>query len=449
MIMRRLLFRTMLIVNFAKQSSRPFQNAAARLIIAWVGAIGLGIILSSAIHHAVLPNDLPLRLIMCVALVVGYILGGFIILAISSSQNASIRGTTFQRIIKLLPLGNITRWILPLSAPLLVLAIIASFGVVVIHNASSVMNFNSIFVVLSWVVGLLCGYGCMILRFPRGIALKGLLFIGTIFTSLMLFDKVLSSDSEHMMNLILLAISGIIVWSLIGFVQSYKYGVSLPTNAIHGEEKPLIPNILPYGAWFLVKLWRNKRTRNSFYVVIVLSLSSAASIIFRNKTFQDPYGILLFGAILSAMFACDVRGVMRRNIPPEMVLLRGAKGIVRAEMVAVIICGVIIGLPIFMAVHSMASSPLAFGIFFLALQLFASLAGLFASTLFVPSAGDTGSQFFAAAVATSSILGLPKLGHFTDVNYDSQSYYWLIASVLLGVVIFMTEIIRRRHYGRA
>lgn len=447
--MRRLLIRTMLIVNFAKQSPRPFQSAAIRLLIAWTGAIGLGIIVSSAIRHALLPDDLPLRLIMTVALVVGYILGGFVILAISSSQNASIKGTTFQRVIKLLPLGNVTRWILPLSAPLIVLVIIASFGVVVIHSASNVMNFNSVFTVLSWVVGLLCGYGCMILRFPRNVVLKGLLFIGTIFTSLMLFDKVLSVDSEHTMNVFLLIISGMIVWSLVGFVQSYKYGVSLPTSAVHGEDKPLIPNVLPYGAWFVVKLWRNRRTRNSFYMVMVLSVSSAVSIIFRNKTFEDPYGILLFGAILSAMFACDVRGVMRRNIPPEIVLLRGAKGIVRAEMVAVIIGGVIIGLPVYMAVHSMASSPIAFGVFFLALQLFASLAGLFASTLFVPSAGDTGSQFFAAALATSAILGLPKLGHFTDVNYDSQSYYWLSASVVLGVVIFITEIIRRRHYGRA
>lgn len=369
--MRRLLFRTMLIVNFAKQSSHPLRNATTRLLVAWIGAIGIGVIVSSAIHHAVLPDDLPLRLIMCVALVVGYILGGFVILAISSSQNANIKGTTFQRVIKLLPLGNVTRWILPLSAPLLVLAIIASFGVVVVDSASSVMNFNSFSVILSWIVGLLCGYGCMILRFPKSIVLKGLLFIVTIFTILMLFDKVLSADSERTLNIFIFAISSMVLWPLIGFVQSYIYGVSLPTATFKCEDKPLIPNVLPHGAWFLVKLWRNRRTRNSFYVVMVLSLSSAASIIFRNKIFQDPYGILIFGAILSAMFACDVRGVMRRNIPPEMVLLRGAKGIVRAEMIAVVISGLIIGLPIFLAVHSMASSPLMFSIFFLALQSFA------------------------------------------------------------------------------
>lgn len=439
----------MLIVNFSKQSSRPLRNAVSRLLIAWSGAIGLGLIASSAIRHVILPNDLPLKLIMSAALVIGYILGGFIILAIISSQNTNLKGTTFQRVVKFLPMGKFSRWAIVVSAPLLVLSIIASFGIIIIYTASDVMNFNMEFVILAWIAGLLCGYGCMILRFPKTIALKGLLFIITIFTSLLLFDKILSAATDQYINIILLVISGLVLWPLVGFIQSYKNGLPLASNTVNGEEKPLIPAVLPHGAWFLVKLWRNRRTRNSFYVVIILSLSSAASIIIRHKIFQDPYGILLFGAILSAMFACDVRGVMRRNIPPEMVLLRGARGIVKAEIIAVLSCGIVIGLPIFIAVHSMAGNPLMFGLFFITLQLFASLAGLFASTLFVPSAGDTGSQFFAATLATTAILGLPKLGHFADVNYDSQSLYWLTASVILGVVIFMIEIIRRRHYGRA
>ncbi len=444
-----LLFRSMLIVNFSKHTVRPFANAVSRLLVAFFIALSLGLITSSAIKHATLPNDLPPRLIMVIALALGYILGGFVMLAMGSSQTTQSRGTVFQRILKTLPLTRLTQWGIILAAPLLVLGVISTFGLSPIVTLSRIMNFNVYAGILSWSIGLLAGFGCLILHFPKTLALKGLLFAITVSIILVMFDKVLSIQNDHDLNLLLMTICGTILVQLVGFWQSYQHGIVLLQDKVNAEEKQLIPTVLPSNAWFLVKLWRNRRTRNSFYIVIVLSITSAISIVLRHKNFEDPYSILMFGAILSAMFACDVRGVMRRNIPPEMVLLKGTKGIVRAELVAVFWCSFIIGLPIFMAVHSMATNPLMFALFFLTVQLFSATAGLLASTLFVPGAGDTGAQFFSAALATITVLGLPKFGHFSDVSYDAQFSYWLMASIVLCVAVYVTELIRRRHYGRA
>lgn len=442
------LFQTMLITHFSKPSARPLTNALLRLVVGLGGAIGLGGVLSGAIRHAVLPQDLPQMLLISVALCVGFIIGGFVLLALGSSQSATQRGTVFQRITKLMPLSRSVRWLLAMSPALIVLSIVGAFGAIIANTVAQQMSVAPRFIIVAWTLGLLAGQGFMTLKHPRSIALKSLIFMLIVCLSLFIFDKVIGAASENTRTTLLIGLDTLLLLPLFGLVQSYWTPIALPMAQSSGLERPLIPNVLPHGAWFLIKLWRNKRTKSSIMLAIALSLSTALILLLKHKTFEDPYGILLFGAILAATFACDVRGVMRRHIPPEMVLLKGAKGIVTAEILAVMICGLIIGLPVFMALHSSASNAFLFITFYIAVQTFASLAGLFASTLFVPGAGDTGSQFFAAALASTAIICLPKIGHFSDINYDSQSLYWLAASLVLGAVIYITELTRRRNYGR-
>lgn len=439
----------MIVVHFAKQSINPLHNAIFRLLVGFGGAVGLGLIVSGAVKHATLPLDLPLSMLMSMALAVGFIIGGFVILAISSSQSAAQKGTVFQRVVKVMPLSKFTRWILCILPSILVIFILGVFGSIVIYSASKVMMAQWLPISLAWMVGLFCGFGCIILSQPKSTVLKGLLFMTIVAVLLLIFDKILNAQTDTARTNLLRILNVIILFPLIGFFQAYQKGELISSYRQNATEVPLIPKVLPVGAWFLVKLWRNRRTRGSLLLASVLSTTTAVSIILRHKVFEEPYGLLLFGAILAATFACDVRGVMRRNIPPEMVLLNGTRGIVKAEIWAVTFCGILIGLPMLVALNSSVDNPILFIVFFVAIQNFASLAGLLASTIFVPGAGDTGSQFFAAVLASTAVITLPKIGHFSDVTYNSQSMYWIVASFIFGLAIYLTELYRRKNYGHA
>jgi len=172
------------------------------------------------------------------------------------------------------------------------------------------------------------------------------------------------------------------------------------------------------------------------------------SMVLRHKIVSDPYSMLIIGGILAATFAGDVRGVMRRHVPPEIVLVGGAKGIAWSEVRAVIICGVLVGLPMLFALHGQIDDSIRFIFFYSSLQLFCSMAGLLASTLLVPGAGEAGTQFFTGVLATSALIVFPKFAHLSNVAYANQSLYWLVAGVILGWGIFITESLRRRNYGR-
>src|SRR5690606_6318274 len=98
------------------------------------------------------------------------------------------------------------------------------------------------------------------------------------------------------------------------------------SKVLSSSEVQLIPKILPPSSWFVIKLWRNKRTKNSILqsIVVVILISSFISI--KNKQFSDPYPILMISGLVSAIIAGEARGIMRRYLPPEIILIRGVKG---------------------------------------------------------------------------------------------------------------------------
>lgn len=444
----KFLWRTLLIVHFAKDGSKPFVSACIRLVTGYTGAFVFGFLLAKPIRRIGLPQGLPPAFLLSIALVLGFIIGGFLLLAVSASQTATNKATVLQRIVKLIPLSKVQRWLVAIAPPLLVLGMVGVFGGVLIAFAASAMEINGFLSVLVWTVGLLCGNGCLLLHKPSTLVMKGLVFIGLVISESMLLDKLLTTQSQKAQQIILYGINGAILIFIKGFWDVYHHGIGSQSGERGTQEKQLIPDVLPNSAWFMVKLWRNRRTRAGLLLALTLSMSSAASMLIRHRTFTDPFQLLLLGAILAATFGCDVRGVMRRNTPPEIVLLNGTKGIVMAEVTSVLICGLAIGLPMFMALHASADNQLLFLLSFISIQIFASLAGLFASTIFVPGSGDTGSQFFAAVLSSGVILSIPKISHFSDISYRMQSVCWLMASGLVCGVIYTTELIRRNNYGR-
>lgn len=442
------LLSTMLAVHFAKDSSRPLRGAIYRICAAYAFALVFGMLLSRSVARAELPVDVPLRVTAPIIMGFGYIFSGLLMLTMQANQQGAQRTLAFLRTTRLLPIAKPVRYITQIAPSLLVLGVLYAFGVQIILALAKSMQHPGWLLALTLAAGLLAGYGLLLMAWPRTALQKGFLFVAVVSTALWLLDWTLTSNSESAVQAGSYSMLALFSMSLVGLVHQYNFGYELPISEQASQLKPLIPGMLPYAAWFALKLWRNGRSRTAFFLAISLSLLTAISIVIRRKTFSDPYPALLFGAVLASTFACDVRGVLRRHLPPEMPLLHGLRSVVVAQVWTVLCIGLVVGLPVFFAVHSDASNSGHFLLFYVCIQLFASLGGLLASAVFVPAAGETGSQFFAAIMATGLLLGFPKAAGITGASPVSQAPYWLAAAACFSLFIYGIELIRRRSYGR-
>lgn len=441
------LFHTMLIVHFSKNSNKPIVNVYQKIIVGLFSALFFGVLLSKGIANAQLPIGIPLNLLFTASLTVGFIIGGFIVLTLYSSESISNINNVFSRIVKMLPISKAMRFIIAVSPILIIYILVGLFIGNLIISASNVMLVPPYKLIIGFFLGLLSGYGFILMKQPTKKHRKAFVFIIIVILNSFLFDKLLTIESSNFRSVINIFIDVMLLIPLIGFYDLYKYGINSSVSNNFEIQIQQIPNKIPYYAWFLVKLWRNKRTRSSFLIALCLSTSGAISIIIRNKTFYEPYQLLLFGAILSSTFACDIRGVMSKNQPPEIVLLSGVKGIIKTEYLSAFICGILIGLPMLLALTRSSENVIHFYLFYFAVQLFSSIVGLLASTIFVPTSSDTGGQFLSALLAISLIFSFPKITNIAEINYPAQSIYWIIGSIIFGFVIYLIELIRRKNYG--
>ncbi len=443
------LFKTLLIVNFAKESVNPFNSALIRILTAYLLAFIFGRYLQKPVVAANLPSNIPLSVVLAITLTIAFFLSGFLFLSISANNSYAGKTGVFKDVVRLMPVPKVVRWIINILPGLILIGIIDIFGSMILIAAAKSIQVNTLLLIGSWTLGLISGFSFSLAPRPKKLVHKGSLFVFVMVASFYLLDKLLVSESQVKLNTLAILIICLLLLPIASLYFIYANGLRIVPGIKSQTEKQIIPNILPHSAWFLVKIWRNIRVRSSFFLALLLNFLTAAVIVIKHKSFEDPFGILLFGAILAATFACEIRGVMRRYFPPEMVLLKGIKGIVKSEIASVILIGILIGAPVMFAVHGQADNGFAFAVYYLVLQSYASLAGLLASTILVPGAGETGSQFFASILASTAVLLLPKAGHFTDVDYSKQFPYWLIAGIAVGIVIYITEIIRRYNHGRS
>jgi hypothetical protein len=182
-------------------------------------------------------------------------------------------------------------------------------------------------------------------------------------------------------------------------------------------------------------------------LALSLNVFLASYICIQKKTFNDPLGLLVISGVLTATFACDLRGIMRRYKVIEL-RVKNIKSALQIEAVAATASGFVIGLPLLLAVRAQVTSLTTLISYFVAFQSCCALLGLLAGTLFVPGAGETGNQFFAGILAMTAILAFPKLTHLSDVAYVAQVPAWLAGAAVTGLVIYATEQLRRRNYGR-
>ncbi|MCX6728071.1 MAG: hypothetical protein NTX11_04650 [Candidatus Saccharibacteria bacterium] len=443
----RLLYATIVSTRFGGGSENPLRSALTRITGFYVGAVCGGYVMAKTLHNAQLPTGIPSSVLFAIVLSIGFILGGFAMLATGIFQQAGSR-IVMQSMISLMPLRPRQRWFCTMLPIVVIWGILVVFGLSIVCTIAQKLGVSAVMLSLAWALGLLSGMVGLLARRPSSPFIKTVLFVGQVSVLLALFDHLLQSSGGQHFNQIIIVIYAIIALQCYGLIDSYFYH---SVGTLHGskpEHRQIIPKFLPLSAWFLVKLWRNNRTRTSFGIAMLLSLSTAISMLVRGTTFSDPYGMLILGAILAAMFACDIRGTMRRAIPPEAVLLGGPKSLVLSESLGVLFCGLIIGLPMYFALHGSAVSQVLFLMFYLSVQTFSSIVGLFAGTVFVPSAHDTGAQFFSAMTACSTVMLFPRAAQFSHVSVSMQIALWSEAAVTAWALIFVFEIIRRKQYGR-
>ena len=442
------LFKTIIMVHFSSDTGSPLNSALQRMALGLGVSVLLALTLAKAISRAILPYGLPDSVIFSLSMSVGFIIGGFVMMAMHT-MNGDHRKNTYNTILSMLSISKTSRWIANEIPMFFVLCIVAIFGGILLHAAASVMLVSGFVAISGWIIGLYSGYGCLLIDVAGRKLPSVLIFVTIVGLVGLLFDKLLLSGSNGNRYNLLLVINLLVIAPLFGHLQLYLRGArnSLARNKF--ISRPLIPDRVPYVGWYLVKMFRNQRTRGSLLIALSLSLTAAASIIIRGKTFADPYQVLLFGGVLAATVACDVRGVMAKYCPPEIILLKGTSGLVRAELLAVGILGVCIGLPIGITVIGSSGEWLLFAAYLVAVQWFSSAAGLMASTLFVPGNNDTAGQFMSAVIAICAIFALPRLGQFSSTTTISQLVYWLGSSMLFVMVINLIENYRRRNYGRS
>jgi len=150
--------------------------------------------------------------------------------------------------------------------------------------------------------------------------------------------------------------------------------------------------------------------------------------------------------MVAAAFASDVRGLIQRYRPPEIVALRGRWFFVASQIQTSLQAGMLIGLPLLLML--LAKPSAATVLLYIAFQTAGTGLGLLASTIFVPQAGELAMQLFAALAPTIALSGILHYGRLASLPPLWQAGAWLAIGAGCMALILLIEIIRGvRHVG--
>ncbi len=430
--------------NFAKNSAKPVSVALFRVTIACAIAATVSHILAKSLIGYQLPTDVPLRIMIVLVALIGFVICG--LLQLSRGQRATQVGTGARGVFWLLPLRRSERIIAEVLPGLITVSILFCLGSAIIGQIASAMQLSWLALQLSWCLGLSAGLGVSI-YFDRQIVRTILLFITIIIVSMRLLQMVYISQSEMITNYIPYVAQIVVLWPVYGYVRMAKrkaYGVHIQESKQHPA---VIPEKVPTSWWMLVKIWRNNRTRTSFFIIFSLSIILAGTMTLRKLTIENPYPYMLISATLVATFCCELRGLMRRVLPPEAVTLRGIRSVIFGEFGVGLTSALLIGLPLLLALQNSPQVTSFFVISYLVYQVFGACAGMIAGSIFVPQNDEMGSQFFAALASSAIVIGLPKFLSFRYEVGGISIPQCLGLLLVLCIGSLVIESLRRKRYG--
>jgi hypothetical protein len=391
-----------------------------RLLTATSAAVLLGMGLARSLRRSGLPTGLPADWLGALVLTSGFILFGLILLSIGSALS---RTDALARLISALPLSTTTRRLSALMPPAIILAITFALAAPIV-------------LVLDLPLGpayFLAGAGSALalMLAPRlSPGLKALMFAAVAATGIALLRR---SEPAAVFLLLALPYAGLF------FRQAHAHVTALP----HRRLLRLPGRSLPRW-WFVLKLVRNRRTQLALGFALALSVVTAATIAWRGLGAFGGASWLIMSAVLTAAVACDIRGLSPRHKAPEVEALGGLRYFISSQTRASLLVALLTPLPL-LAVLLPVIPAAELLPYCAALQLAALMLGLLAGSLFVPRNGDTGAQFFSAALSTSALFAVPKL--FPSPSLTYQSIVWLAVAIAAFALIPIIESVRRQRYA--
>ncbi len=444
--MGRQIFNIILVGAFGRGALQPLTAAYRRLLLAVAASTVVAGVLSASLWKAQFLQGLSELWLMTLFAVIAFALTSLLLLAIGSVDDSNHQEP--YRPLKVLPLRRPVLWAVQVLPQALVWMMLLLFMLPITVALSHASGLSQERAIVSVLFGSLAGLGYVLFISTLPVAGRVLIFTGFAAVALWALEKSLGGDGMKA-SLLYGVLTGLLI-CYGGFWRSY-----LQTGrvcAVKNEGAPLLLwSAKSIGrTWLFAKVFRNPRTANSLVFCLTVAALFALAIHLRRLGGAGQNGWLLFTAVLSGAFACDIRGLARRYKPPEIVALKGVLWFVLHEFMSVQLAGIIIGLPIVLVI---GLSPAGFGaqllLNFIAMQLFANAAGLLSSTFFAPQSGDTGAQFFSAVLATTMIIAFPRLTHLGSVNVIQQAVLWTAGAIGTLVLSVFIEQVRRNNYGRA
>ena len=209
----------------------------------------------------------------------------------------------------------------------------------------------------------------------------------------------------------------------------------------------ILPAKLLEHYWFLVKVIRNQRTIQGFLFSLIISISIATAIYIRHLAEISYWLWLIVGGILAGAFAADVRGLSRRYKTAEIFCLKGTSYMLSSQFVSTYILALVINIPLLLVMFTFSSWQIIAP--FICIQFAAVAVGLLASSIFVPQAGEPGSQFMSATLSTILLLGAYKLISMVDLleSVTMVGFSWILYGLICYILMSIVENNRKRNYG--
>lgn len=441
------LARMVLIAAFARGAHRPAKQLALRSLLGLGAAVVFGSMFGSAITRMHIPNDLALALLIVIMMLAGFFSSGLVLLTMIAMKH-DVRSDKLICILRTLPLCKNLRWFLGHLPTVVVITYLGVFGTFLIVAASRTVGYWPGLAVIAFWLGLYSAYGFLLLPVLNRVLVRVAAFFGMIFLLMKALDWWLQNSTHVVGQHVPVAICCAVLLANLGYwfdwCSTGTKSKSMASSVVYLKISKTIPQQL----WFSARLARNERTRNSLLTAVLLSSLFAAGFWVRSSSQVSQSLVMLLGSILSATFACDVRGVVTRYKPAEQSILWSINALLKQEGLITLLASAVIGLPL--TILWLANDPSFFSIVaVISSHLAGGVIGLLVGTVLVPAAGEMGTQFLSGVTASGLVVAYPRVMSLHEAGPALQIAGWLSVSVTALVLIYGIEKTRRKRYGYA
>ncbi|HJQ07880.1 MAG TPA: hypothetical protein VJ836_00180 [Candidatus Saccharimonadales bacterium] len=415
------LYKASVAAAFGGGNKHPMRTGVGRLGCLAGACLGLGAILSSGVNSLELQAVHHIPLVFFIVVLIVQIIVGLVLVG-AAGMHWALQRDTFSKLLLVLPISTTKRWLL-LSLPSLILALLALlFLSLPLAALCTKLGLSLLLLVPAAFIGTVSALG-LTQSLPSRIGWIKVLFIPlALWTEYKLLHIIATQYQTEQTTPYPSLLFGTIVFACISLVglQAYSVQKDIATAA---RLKKVRTGALPPAWWCLKKIWRSPATRFSLLAAATLS---AGSLVLRQHLAMPADVLILIAALLAGTFAADIRALVRKVRPAEIIVLRGSIRYVHTFLLAAIIAGAAAVLPVLLYIQELQLYlPLIVGI----------AAGIFAGSAIVPQTRDITAQVGATLLTVGVLFVLPQLP-LLQAFYSGHSL--LYESLLVTVLVIST-----------